>query len=549
MLSTQLAINSLDSVLVFVKGEEAEGVIWHPSLCLVLAHPYCSSTSYQSTSTMSADTALKMENTPENTETQNVQQQDNQNGGENEGRQASHPRRGGGGGGGNRFGNRRQNQDFDNRKGGGRFRSGMNQQNSGERDHRPLHERLMYEKLNELCGPTFELPPLDTTEKKFSGKCRLYIGNIPAELEEGEITDMFKKFGETSEIFINRDKNFGFIKLDYHFNAERAKNEINGMFVKGRTLKIRFAPGSTTLKVKNIDEFVTNELLYTAFSIFGDIERCVVIADERGKSAGEGLVEFARKSSAQLALRQCSDNCFFLTANLRPVLVESYEALDEADGYTEKFIKKSPDYFKQRGVGPRFAAPNSFEEEYGMHWKQLNELYQQKLIALKKENEIEQEKLVAQMEFARYEHETAMLRKQLRDREMDMDRQKREWELREQQAEENKRRTEEQMRRSQEELQSRIMHQEEEMRRRQQENNLFMQAQQLDNMLNNQEQGYDDREGDNSNMSGMDNKPFISSYNSRYESRDMGGRGGQMSSGGGRGGNWDRDFSNKRRRY
>lgn len=485
---------------------------------------------------MSTD-GVKTENASENVDSSSAQQ-DNQNGGQNEGHQGSHQRRGGGN---QRF--RRQNQDFDNRK--GRFKGGMNQQNSS--DHRPLHERLMYEKLTEIGGPTFELPPVETTEKKFSGKCRLYIGNIPAELDESEIIDMFKKYGETSELFINREKNFGFIKLDYHFNAERAKNEINGTFVKGRTLKIRFAPGSTTLKIKNLDEYVSNELLYTAFSIFGEIERCVVIADERGKSVGEGIVEFARKNSAQMALRQCADNCFFLTANLRPVLVETYDALDETDGYCEKFVKKSPDYFKQRGIGPRFAPPNSFEEEYGMHWKQLNELYQQKLLALKKENEIEQEKLVAQMEFARYEHETAMLRKQLRDREMDMDRQKREWELREQQAEENKRRTEEQMRRQQEELQSRILNQEEEMRRRQQENNLFMQAQQLDNMLNNQEQGYDDREGDGASAGGIEKNTFMSSYN-RYDNRDSaGGRGGHMS--GGRGGNWDRDFSNKRRRY
>lgn len=487
---------------------------------------------------MSADTGIKSEKS-ENMDPQGMQQ-DNQNGGQNEGHQGNHPRRGGGN---QRFGNRRQNPDFDNRK--GRFKQGPNQQNSSN-DHRPLHERIMFEKLNEMCGPTYDLQPLDATEKKFSGKCRLYIGNIPSELEESELTDMFKKYGETNELFINREKNFGFIKMDYHFNAEKAKNEINGTFVKGRTLKIRFAPGSTTLKVKNLDQFVTNELLHAAFSVFGDIERCVVIADERGKSVGEGIVEFARKSSAQLAIRQCTENCFFLTANLRPVLVESYEALDEADGFSEKFVKKSPEFFKERGVGPRFAAPNSFEEEYGMHWKQLNELYQQKLLALKKENQIEQDKLLAQMEFAKFEHETAMLRKQLRDREMDMDRQKREWELREQQAEENKRRTEEQMRRQEEELQARIMNQEEEMRRRQQENNLFMQAQQLDNMLNNQEQGYDDREGDGGNTGGMEPKPFINSYNNRGYDRDMGGRGGHM---GGRGGNWDRDFSNKRRRY
>lgn len=126
-----------------------------------------------------------------------------------------------------------------------------------------------------------------------------------------------------------------------------------------------------------------------------------------------------------------------------------------------------------------------------MRWKQLHDLYKQKVEALKKEQEIEQEKLLAQMEYARFEHETAMLREQLRAREMDMGRQKREWEMKEQQAEESRRRTEEQMRRQQEEMESRMLHQEEEMRRRQQENNLFMQAQQLDNMLKDQG-GYDE---------------------------------------------------------
>lgn len=61
-------------------------------------------------------------------------------------------------------------------------------------------------------------------------------------------------------------------------------------------------------------------------------------------------------------------------------------------------------------MGPRFAEPNSFEHEYGTRWKQLYELYKQKEEAVKRELVMEEDKLEAQMEFAKYEHETELLR-------------------------------------------------------------------------------------------------------------------------------------------
>lgn len=72
--------------------------------------------------------------------------------------------------------------------------------------------------------------------------------------------------------------------------------------------------------------------------------------------------------------------------------------------------KKHPEFYKAREVGPRFAQIGSFEHEYGTRWKQLHELYKQKEEALKREMVMEEEKLEAQMEFARYEHETEILR-------------------------------------------------------------------------------------------------------------------------------------------
>lgn len=101
----------------------------------------------------------------------------------------------------------------------------------------------------------------------------------------------------------------------------------------------------------------------------------------------------------------------FVFRSLRPVVVELFEQNDDIDGYPDKNLpKKNPEYFKAREVGPRFAAPGSFEHEYGTRWKQLHELYKQKEDALKRDMLMEEEKLEAQMEYAKYEHETELLR-------------------------------------------------------------------------------------------------------------------------------------------
>lgn len=57
---------------------------------------------------------------------------------------------------------------------------------------------------------------------------------------------------------------------------------------------------------------MSNELLEEAFSQFGDVERAVVIVDDRGKPTGEGIVEFARKPGAQAAIKQISNGCFIM---------------------------------------------------------------------------------------------------------------------------------------------------------------------------------------------------------------------------------------------
>lgn len=77
---------------------------------------------------------------------------------------------------------------------------------------------------------------------------------------------------------------------------------------------MRFATHGAALTVKNLPQFVSNELLEEAFSMFGPIERAIVIVDDRGRPTGKGIVEFANKPSARKALDRCGDGAFLLTA-------------------------------------------------------------------------------------------------------------------------------------------------------------------------------------------------------------------------------------------
>lgn len=63
-----------------------------------------------------------------------------------------------------------------------------------------------------MSGSTYDIPVKDNAEQKFSSRCRLYVGNL-AEVTEEEVSEMFKKYGEVNECFVNAEKMFAFVRL------------------------------------------------------------------------------------------------------------------------------------------------------------------------------------------------------------------------------------------------------------------------------------------------------------------------------------------------
>ncbi|XP_066959890.1 protein no-on-transient A-like [Macrobrachium rosenbergii] len=294
---------------------------------------------------------------------------------------------------------------------------GSNYGGGGGGGRRDYFERIMDRVNEELSGPQMNLPPLDMSEKKFNSFSRLFVGNLPRDVTEEELKSLFRPYGELGQVYLNKEGSFAFVNLDYKINAEKAKRELQGKEIRNRPMKIRSASVNSGVRVKNLSTTVSNELLEKAFNIFGTIETCRVIVDNRGNPTGDGIVIFSDKKGAAMAMAKCQEECYFLTSSLRPVVVEPLDGQDEEEGQTEASIGKSPLYNRERKEGPRFAERNSFEWEYGLRWKRLYEMYREKKALLESDLQAEIEHLEMRMNLVRHEHETEKLRRELLARE------------------------------------------------------------------------------------------------------------------------------------
>ncbi|KAK1167658.1 paraspeckle component 1-like isoform X1 [Acipenser oxyrinchus oxyrinchus] len=302
-------------------------------------------------------------------------------------------------------------------------------------------------------------------EKTFTQRCRLYVGNLPTDLTEDDFKMLFAKYGEANEVFINRDRGFGFIRLETRTLAEIAKAALDGTIVKNRPLRIRFATHGAALTVRNLSPVVSNELLEQAFSQFGPVERAIVVVDDRGRPTGKGFVEFASKPAARKAMDRCAEGAYLLTTSPRPAIVEPMEQFDDEDGLPEKLMQKTPQYHKEREQPPRFAQPGTFEFEYSSRWKALDDMEKQQRDQVDRNIREAKEKLEAEMEAARHEHQLMLMRQDLMRRQEELRRLE---ELRNQELQKRKQiemRHEEERRRREEEMMR--QREQEELRRQQ----------------------------------------------------------------------------------
>jgi len=251
--------------------------------------------------------------------------------------------------------------------------------------------------------------PVDTTTQ--GGRSRLFIGNISPDITQDEFQKVFQPYGKLVEFFVNPTRGFGFIKLASRQIAERIKHDLDGHVLRGKALRIRFASQGAIVKVKNLSPNVSNELLKETFEqYFGTVERAVVIVDDRGRSIGEGIVEFEKKPSAQKCLNECTERCFFISSTLKPIIVEPWDTKDEEDGLPEKSLVKNDVYQKERELKPHFAEPNTMEQTIGLKWKELELQEKQLLDEVKRRMQFASEQLQVEIDQMLLDHQAQLMR-------------------------------------------------------------------------------------------------------------------------------------------
>lgn len=137
-----------------------------------------------------------------------------------------------------------QNKQIKKKKGGGNAGQHNNHQN-----HHQSNDQSNWRQSNVLNGhPTFELPAKNTDQKKFTGRCRLFVANLPQNVTEEQMKSLFGKYGEISEVFLGKQNSFAFVKMDTRSNAEAARAALDFKNYEGRTLRVRLAAHAAAIR-------------------------------------------------------------------------------------------------------------------------------------------------------------------------------------------------------------------------------------------------------------------------------------------------------------
>lgn len=162
----------------------------------------------------------------------------------------------------------------------------------------------------------------------------VYIKNIPEDVTEEKLTELFAKSGTITSVMFAKDaegkpKGFGFVNFETIEHANAAVESMNGydfgekkLFVaraqkrdeRAKELHERFEQlkverqkkyEGVNLYVKNLGDEIDEARLRKEFSQFGDIASCKIMADPvTGKSKGFGFVCFASPEEATKAVTE-----------------------------------------------------------------------------------------------------------------------------------------------------------------------------------------------------------------------------------------------------
>lgn len=123
----------------------------------------------------------------------------------------------------------------------------------------------------------------------------LFIGDLSRTVTEEQLRNVFSKHGNVLSVDIKRDKRthnnlgYGFVQFATREQAMVAKQQLNGVDIGNRKIRIGWAQKNTTLFIGDLDGSITTSQLRDIFSKYGDL-----VEDETFVRAGSGRYGFVR---------------------------------------------------------------------------------------------------------------------------------------------------------------------------------------------------------------------------------------------------------------
>lgn len=148
--------------------------------------------------------------------------------------------------------------------------------------------------------------------------CRIYVGSINFEIREDTIKQAFLPFGPIKSVNLswdpitNKHKGFAFIEYEVPEAAQLALEQMNGVMIGGRNIKVVGRPSNMPQAQPIIEQLATEATLYfriyvasihmdlsendikSVFEAFGKIKTCRLAPDpvRPGKHKGYGFIEY-----------------------------------------------------------------------------------------------------------------------------------------------------------------------------------------------------------------------------------------------------------------